>query len=248
MNMPALRNFFLTLAWLLTVLTAGSHALAANANPQAAPPTQKQTDLGLGNANCPQDCSGRGECRASGCKCLNGYTGMGCEIKIVKPAKSGRHSPKNNKSGNAIGIGKNVCPKDCNGNGQCIATGCACKSGYTGLDCGEEVPKPPPAKASAPTHSKTFGLGNKECPNDCSDKGVCTANGCHCNEGYTGLDCSEENPENPGMRKQSPSPQLFHKEKCPDNCNNQGECTPHGCACKQGFTGLTCDQKIPMAP
>ena len=47
------------------------------------------------------------------------------------------------------------------------------------------------AAASKQAKADRSALGNKDCPKDCSDQGICTANGCHCSPGFTGLDCSK---------------------------------------------------------
>ncbi|KAJ3268455.1 hypothetical protein HDV01_002734 [Terramyces sp. JEL0728] len=59
---------------------------------------------------------------------------------------------------------------------------------------------------------KTCGLGNNTCANNCGGQGVCGANGCRCNPGYGGLDCSTDltkmisyNPQTGSYSDQTPS-------------------------------------------
>lgn len=42
----------------------------------------------------------------------------------------------------------------------------------------------------AVTVKKSCGLGTNNCPLSCSNNGICSANGCACNPGFSGLDCS----------------------------------------------------------
>lgn len=44
----------------------------------------------------------------------------------------------------------------------------------------------------AATVKLACGLGSNVCPGSCSNNGACSANGCVCNPGYSGLDCSSQ--------------------------------------------------------
>ncbi|XP_004365629.1 hypothetical protein CAOG_00758 [Capsaspora owczarzaki ATCC 30864] len=69
------------------------------------------------------------------------------------------------------------------------------------------------------------------CPANCSDRGICQANGhCACNPGFADQGCQTE--------------------LCPNNCAaalGQGQCdlaTVHGCVCNAGYGGLDCSQPV----
>ncbi|KAH9496424.1 Multiple epidermal growth factor-like domains protein 8, partial [Bulinus truncatus] len=68
-----------------------------------------------------------------------------------------------------------------------------------------------------------------DCPWNCSNRGVCNNNICHCDAGYSGKGCEAVN--------------------CPDNCGPHGNCTfqSHGlsyCKCSPGYVGHKCDIPI----
>ena len=62
----------------------------------------------------------------------------------------------------------------------------------------------------------------------CAGHGTCTNQGCRCNEGFTGVDCS-------GV-------------VCPSSqgivCAGHGTCTNQGCRCNEGSTGTDCSKII----
>jgi len=43
---------------------------------------QAYKSLGIGDTNCPNNCSGHGDCQATGCLCKEGFTGHICDIEI----------------------------------------------------------------------------------------------------------------------------------------------------------------------
>ncbi|XP_055897034.1 multiple epidermal growth factor-like domains protein 8 [Biomphalaria glabrata] len=68
-----------------------------------------------------------------------------------------------------------------------------------------------------------------DCPWNCSKRGVCRDNVCHCNAGFSGRGCEVAN--------------------CPDNCGQHGECAFDAhklqyCRCNAGYVGHKCDVPI----
>jgi len=77
--------------------------------------------------NCPDNCSGRGNCsRKTGkCDCNPGFEGDACQNK--------------------------TCPSNCSGHGKCDVTlgACKCDQGFTGSDCSTQLPNKSQQSSSA---------------------------------------------------------------------------------------------------
>lgn len=58
------------------------------------------------------------------------------------------------------------------------------------------------------------------CPGDCSDRGMCLAGSCICQDGWYGDGCQHQ--------------------RCPDDCSGHGYCFYGECRCKAGFTDHNC--------
>lgn len=154
--------------------------------------------------DCPGNCSSHGVCyrgssvTRSRCYCDQGYTGMDCSRLRSELM---------------------ICPNNCSGFGICTAgysarmgalvAECQCDSSHGGVDC-----------------SKT--VGGNHCPNNCFGHGECLADGCHCDGGWMGNDCS-----------------MVAIATCPNNCSSRGRCARDGtCVCMQGFEGEDCSKPI----
>jgi len=138
---------------------------------------------------CPNNCSRNGNCNSNSvCGCADGFSGGDCSLRVCPsaPAFSDIASSTDTAHANAV----------CSGRGHCdTSTGsCLCHEGYTGIAC-ERL----------------------KCENSCSNRGRCMSvrhftdttrnhlsqqftynlwdadmmNGCLCDLGYTGFDCSE---------------------------------------------------------
>lgn len=69
------------------------------------------------------------------------------------------------KACSAAGLGSDVdCPKNCSGHGKCTYIGCACKSGYTGIDCSRKIPQSPPEDRSYTDEPATLSLKVESLP------------------------------------------------------------------------------------
>ncbi|KAL0208212.1 hypothetical protein P9112_010799 [Eukaryota sp. TZLM1-RC] len=66
---------------------------------------------------------------------------------------------------------------------------------------------------------------NKTCLNDCNHRGECVYGNCVCNEGWTGIDCSEPD-----------------EQPCPNDCSGNGDCIDGVCHCFDGWTGIDCSE------
>ena len=140
------------------------------------------------------------------------------------------------------------CKRNCGGNGICLENGkCLCSPGWSSETCEDKIC---PNNCSITKNNKQI-LGGicsiekklcecfpgfkgedcsnlAECPNNCtsSTHGECLSIGkCNCKPEFTGSDCSEK--------------------RCPNNCNNQGNCKqPEAkCECYLGYYGQDCNLK-----
>lgn len=95
-----------------------------------------------------------------------------------------------------------------------------------------------PVLASA-TIPKTVNMGGS-CPNDCSGKGYCRAEGkCVCFQGYTGYDCSQR--ACPVAQSWDTASNVVHRQT---ECANRGICDRSSgkCQCFDGYTGSSCER------
>ena len=112
-----------------------------------------------------------------------------------------------------------TCFQDCNGNGTCVYSACACNDGFYGGTCGEtECP-------NSVCVSYTDFTYTKYCYH-CSGKGTCVSGQCICKPGYRGADCSIQD--------------------CPSSCSSVGKCVsdyPYAkCGCPSNTVGDDCSQ------
>mmetsp|Transcript_137033 Transcript_137033/g.382079 ORF Transcript_137033/g.382079 Transcript_137033/m.382079 type:complete len:677 (-) Transcript_137033:372-2402(-) len=112
-------------------------------------------------------------------------------------ALRGKHAPI------ASGEMDAKCGQNCTGNGQCNITagGCQCFEGWRGKYC-----------------------DSKQCPDDCSGRGVCIAGRCLCNAAFFGVSCQNK--------------------RCPGDCSGHGYCFAGRCQCTGDFGGETCTELV----
>eukprot|EP00808_Paulinella_micropora_P020009 g78951.t1 len=170
----------------------------------------------------PDPCRGRSlSCVRGVCQCQVGWTGWDCEIDELCLAK------------------------DCHGRGSCFQGQCNCSTGFSGQRCEVDV--------FCAAHGS------------CSGHGVCSNGGCTCQPGFSGQRCGtgvcDANPcknggtctisaqglplcacvgdwGGPNCETDLCSPGLL-----PSPCIH-GLCSKGRCLCKQGFTGLVCNDTI----
>jgi len=119
------------------------------------------------NKECQDGCSGNGACADGVCECENGFYGPSCKIRMrnLTPSDEDCHDV----------IIATSCKDNCNGHGKCDIGNGVCECGATN---------------SPSWYGNTCQL--KQCPADCSGKGLCDDKGnCTCKEGFKGKDCSE---------------------------------------------------------
>ena len=213
---------------------------------------------------CPDNCNNHGACTNGTCVCDKLHHGSKCEFTFC-PGKCNKNGECNKLLGRCDckpGFGgpsclkKNLCGKDCSGNGECITTKataskfstskCKCFPGFEGKNCSADV----------------------RCGSTCSGHGKCANTKCACDEGFTGSDCSKKAcPENCNNHGECDS--LLGKCKCHpgfigelcgtavrclNNCSKSGVCvldteSANGlpdfdgiCKCNKGFSGADCSE------
>eukprot|EP00457_Paulinella_chromatophora_P000141 gb/GEZN01000141.1/.p1 GENE.gb/GEZN01000141.1/~~gb/GEZN01000141.1/.p1 ORF type:complete len:2115 (+),score=54.91 gb/GEZN01000141.1/:104-6448(+) len=176
---------------------------------------------------CPDSCSGHGLCTSEGCRCDYGWQGNNCSKGMCLHDCSGNGKCAEGKisgeptcvcHGNWTGPAclDLKCEDDCGPYGSCVNDGCLCDLYHRGTDCMEEV-----------------------CPRSCGKHGTCSldiplafrsvaaAEGCSCDVGWTGEDCS-------------------HRIKCKIDCGPRGTCSGGGlsCVCDPGWRGARCSREL----
>ncbi|XP_056431080.1 teneurin-2 isoform X2 [Hyla sarda] len=132
------------------------------------------------------------------------------------------------------------CPRNCDGNGECVSGVCHCFPGFHGADC---------AKAACPVLCSGNGQYSKgtcicysgwkgaECdvPSSqcidpsCSTHGSCMEGNCVCSAGFKGDNCEEVDCIDP-------------------TCSNHGVCVNKECLCSPGWGGQKCELPRSQCP
>ncbi|XP_077122095.1 teneurin-2-like isoform X3 [Ranitomeya variabilis] len=132
------------------------------------------------------------------------------------------------------------CPRNCDGNGECVSGVCHCFPGFHGADC---------AKAACPVLCSGNGQYSKgtcicysgwkgaECdvPSSqcidpsCSTHGSCMEGNCVCSAGFKGDSCEEVDCIDP-------------------TCSNHGVCVNKECLCSPGWGGQNCELPRTQCP
>lgn len=95
--------------------------------------------------NCPNGCSGKGECLMGHCQCNPGFGGDDCSESVCPVLCSQRGDYINGEcqcnpgwKGKECSLRHDECEiPDCNGHGHCVNGKCACVRGYKGKFCDE---------------------------------------------------------------------------------------------------------------
>ncbi|XP_075065930.1 teneurin-2 [Mixophyes fleayi] len=132
------------------------------------------------------------------------------------------------------------CPRNCDGNGECVSGVCHCFPGFHGADC---------AKAACPVLCSGNGQYSKgtcicysgwkgaECdvPSSqcidptCGGHGSCMEGNCVCSAGFKGDNCEEVDCMDP-------------------TCSNHGVCVNKECLCSPGWGGQSCELPRTQCP
>ncbi|XP_047545421.1 teneurin-m isoform X4 [Vanessa atalanta] len=198
--------------------------------------------------NCPNGCSGKGECLMGHCQCQPGFGGDDCSESVCPVLCSQRGEYINGEcqcnpgwKGKECSLRHDECEvPDCNGHGHCVNGKCSCVRGYKGKFC-EEVDCPHPT---------------------CSGHGFCIEGACVCKKGWKGLDCATMDkdalqclPDCSGHGTFDVDTQTCtcharwsgddcSKEVCDLDCGPHGRCVGESCVCDPGWTGEYCTSKL----
>ncbi|XP_076630830.1 teneurin transmembrane protein Ten-m isoform X5 [Colletes latitarsis] len=197
--------------------------------------------------NCPNGCSGKGECLLGHCQCNPGFGGEDCSESVCPVLCSQRGEYINGEcqcnpgwKGKECSLRHDECEvPDCNGHGLCVNGKCICVHGYKGKYCEEE-----------------------DCPHpNCSGHGYCADGTCICKKGWKGADCSQMDKEalqclpdcsghgNFDLETQTClcepmwSGDDCSKELCDLDCGPHGHCVDNVCDCLTGWSGDLCNLK-----
>uniref|UniRef100_A0A182T938 Teneurin-2 n=1 Tax=Anopheles maculatus TaxID=74869 RepID=A0A182T938_9DIPT len=198
--------------------------------------------------NCPNGCSGNGQCLLGHCQCNPGFGGDDCSESVCPVLCSQRGEYINGEcqcnpgwKGKECSLRHDECEvPDCNGHGHCVSGKCACVRGYKGKYC-EEVDCPHPTctghgfcaegtcickKGWKGPDCATMDQDALQCLPDCSGHGTFDLDSqtCTCEPKWSGEDCS--------------------KELCDLNCGQHGRCVGETCSCDAGWGGEYCNNKL----
>ncbi|XP_060800606.1 teneurin-m isoform X2 [Amyelois transitella] len=198
--------------------------------------------------NCPNGCSGKGECLMGHCQCQPGFGGDDCSESVCPVLCSQRGEYINGEcqcnpgwKGKECSLRHDECEvPDCNGHGHCVNGKCACVRGYKGKFCADV-----------------------DCPHPtCSGHGFCIEGACVCKKGWKGLDCATMDkdalqclPDCSGHGTFDVDTQTCtcharwsgedcSKEVCDLDCGPHGRCVGESCVCDPGWTGEYCTSKL----
>ncbi|KAG5882426.1 hypothetical protein JTB14_007052 [Gonioctena quinquepunctata] len=197
--------------------------------------------------NCPNGCSGKGECLMGHCQCNPGFGGDDCSESVCPVLCSQRGEYINGEcqcnpgwKGKECQLRHDECEvPDCNGHGHCANGKCNCIRGYKGKFC-EEADCPHPT---------------------CSSHGYCVEGTCICKKGWKGLDCAQMDkdalqclPDCSGhgtfdLESQTCtceprwSGEDCSRELCDLDCGSHGHCVSDACQCDPGWSGEYCNLK-----
>ncbi|XP_023037329.1 teneurin-m isoform X4 [Drosophila willistoni] len=198
--------------------------------------------------NCPNGCSGNGQCLLGHCQCNPGFGGDDCSESVC-PVLCSQHGEYINGEcicnpgwkGKECSLRHDECEvADCNGHGHCVSGKCQCMRGYKGKFC-EEVDCPHPncsghgfcadgtcicKKGWKGTDCATMDQDALQCLPDCSGHGTfdLDTQTCTCEAKWSGDDCS--------------------KELCDLDCGQHGRCEGDACACDPEWGGEYCNTKL----
>ncbi|XP_057653225.1 teneurin-m isoform X11 [Diorhabda carinulata] len=197
--------------------------------------------------NCPNGCSGKGECLMGHCQCNPGFGGDDCSESVCPVLCSQRGEYINGEcqcnpgwKGKECQLRHDECEvPDCNGHGHCANGKCNCIRGYKGKFCEE-------ADCQHPT---------------CSSHGYCVEGTCICKKGWKGSDCSQMDkdalqclPDCSGHGTFDLDSQTCtceprwsgddcSRELCDLDCGSHGHCVNEACQCDAGWSGEFCNMK-----
>ncbi|KAH8270589.1 hypothetical protein KR018_012078 [Drosophila ironensis] len=198
--------------------------------------------------NCPNGCSGNGQCLLGHCQCNPGFGGDDCSESVC-PVLCSQHGEYTNGEcicnpgwkGKECSLRHDECEvADCNGHGHCVSGKCQCMRGYKGKFC-EAVDCPHPS---------------------CSGHGFCADGTCICKKGWKGPDCATMDqdalqclPDCSGHGTFDLDTQTCtceakwrgddcSKELCDLECGQHGRCEGDACVCDEEWGGEYCNTRL----
>ncbi|XP_063702096.1 teneurin-m isoform X2 [Culicoides brevitarsis] len=198
--------------------------------------------------NCPNGCSGNGQCLLGHCQCNPGFGGDDCSESVCPVLCSQKGEYINGEcqcnpgwKGKECQLRHDECEvPDCNGHGHCVTGKCSCVRGYKGKFC-EEVDCPHPT---------------------CNGHGFCADGTCICKKGWKGVDCGTMDQDALQCLPDCSGHGTFEldtqscicepkwsgddcsKELCDLDCGSHGSCVGETCSCDEGWGGEFCNTKL----
>ena len=189
-----------------------------------------ESELNGPESECPNDCSGKGDCTASGCDCVEGYRGVACDHQVCPFNCSNHGICSHGKchcdkgfAGEACAVP--ICEGDCSGRGRCVSPGkCACDEPvWTGDKCEKTI-----------------------CGAGCDmERGICNLDKtCTCSTGFGGADCSC--PVRPMASWNGDQNEGGEEAAQSEACSGHGVCAGRQCFCdsKHLWGGVDCSEKL----
>lgn len=192
------------------------HACPQNCNGRGACSTEGKCDCMAGYSGtacqdgCKNECSHQGDCVEGACLCFSRFLGEDCSNVACCSGHGSCDDPdtcvcEDGWGGHECSVKLLCADPKCSEHGACQMGTCVCDSGYGGPLCanleggcapacgaaGMCNPETRQCDCSPGFTGETCETEIKQCPNFCSNKGLCMDGECMCGTGWSGADCSQ---------------------------------------------------------